>query len=224
MIPTFNKPTNYTQSWSYGCYTEPGGHDAHAHPRRALTGPSYIAQHNMTLDTCESFCVGSGCSLWGVEYGGECYCGNHLSHGSFPTFPDDCDLLCPGDAHEYCGGLNRLSLYGSEPYPPKVIASSHPAVYKHRFLGCWTEGEGSRALLGPRVTSARFMTVERCGNFCIDSGYTGFGLEYGSECYCGNELAKSSKICDAKECNMECSGKEGEVCGGRDTLSLYLWI
>ena len=214
--PGGNPYTPTPQTYSYGCYTEA------SHSKRALAGPSYTNYSSMTLDECEYYCTGY--KFWGVEYGGECYCGNHLSQGSFPTFPTDCSITCPGDDYEKCGGSNRLSLYGTEPHPPKVNPNPHPAVYRYNYLGCWTEGNKRRALEGAAVTSSVFMTVERCANYCIDSGFTIFGLEYGSECYCGNDLARSSYVAYPPECDMSCSGKEGETCGGKDRLSLYHWV
>ncbi|KAK4141379.1 WSC domain-containing protein [Dichotomopilus funicola] len=73
----------------YGCYTEI--------PARALTGSSLIDYEGMTIAVCETHCTGLGFDIWGVEYGGECYCGNALAQGSFPAFSTDCTMPCPGD-------------------------------------------------------------------------------------------------------------------------------
>jgi hypothetical protein len=64
----------------------------------------------MTLESCASFC--SAFSMFGVEYGRECYCGNALGAGSTKA-PNqaDCSFTCPGDGNEYCGAGNRLQLY-----------------------------------------------------------------------------------------------------------------
>ncbi|KAM7194466.1 putative fungistatic metabolite [Naviculisporaceae sp. PSN 640] len=209
----------YVQSYAYGCYTEPSDGK-----QRALTGASYVNRDSMTVDECEYFCTGSGHRLWGVEYTGECYCGNSLSPGSFPTFPDECNIPCPGNSNETCGGLRRLSLYGTDGIAPKGVASSHPQVYRYTELGCITEGNRVRAFSGASLASEKYMTVERCGHYCINSGFTFFGLEYGSECYCGHGPARSSKKAYQKECNMDCSGKKGEICGGMNRLSAYHWV
>lgn len=63
----------------------------------------------MTLEQCASNC--SGFKYWGVEYGGECYCGNSFGTGSVAAKEEDCGFLCPGNNLEYCGAGNRLSVY-----------------------------------------------------------------------------------------------------------------
>ncbi|KUJ12265.1 uncharacterized protein LY89DRAFT_738058 [Mollisia scopiformis] len=86
-----------------GCYTE--GTNS-----RALTGAASYSYGAMTLEMCAASCAGY--TYWGVEYGGECYCGNALSAGSVlaPT-QSDCSFTCPGNALEYCGAGNRLEMY-----------------------------------------------------------------------------------------------------------------
>ncbi|KAH7346612.1 hypothetical protein BKA65DRAFT_281280 [Rhexocercosporidium sp. MPI-PUGE-AT-0058] len=56
----------------------------------------------MTLELCASKCAGT--TYFGVEYGGECYCGNTLDTTSVLT-PNqlECSFTCPGDQFEYCG-------------------------------------------------------------------------------------------------------------------------
>jgi len=77
-----------------GCYTE-------ATNGRALSTKTY-ANDSMTLESCAAFCFPN--SMFGVEYGRECYCGNKLSVGSvYATDQGDCSFLCPGDNTEYCG-------------------------------------------------------------------------------------------------------------------------
>jgi len=86
----------------YGCQTE--GTNV-----RALSGASFYNYPSMTLEQCASNC--SGFKYWGVEYGGECYCGNSFGAGSIAATENDCNFLCPGDNLEYCGAGNRLSVY-----------------------------------------------------------------------------------------------------------------
>ena len=45
--------------------------------------------------------------------------------------------------------------------------------------GCWTEGNGVRALT-PGAYAYDTMTVESCAANC--AGYTYFGVEYGRDC------------------------------------------
>ena len=104
-IPTQTLATKETVgSYTYqGCYTE-------ATKARALTGASFYNYTAMTLEMCASSC--SAFTYWGVEYGGECYCGNTLDATSvLAANQKDCSFTCPGDQYEYCGAGNRLDMY-----------------------------------------------------------------------------------------------------------------
>ncbi|KAK4246156.1 WSC domain-containing protein [Corynascus novoguineensis] len=202
----------------YGCYTEI--------PARALTGSSLIDYENMTIALCETHCTDLAFDIWGVEYGGECYCGNALAQGSFPAFTTDCGMPCPGDAATVCGGPNRLSLYGASETAPTVTPEPHDPVTETQYAGCWTElpsGEG-RALAGAAGFSATAMTVDDCGDYCLNSGFLWFGLEYGAECYCGATLNANSTSAAETDCNMPCSGDSAATCGGSNRLSVYQWV
>lgn len=45
------------------------------------------------------------------------------------------------------------------------------------------------------------------------------GLEAGAECYCGNRLP-ATRV-SLKECNQECKGEKGSMCGAVHRLSVY---
>lgn len=49
--------------------------------------------------------------------------------------------------------------------------------------------------------------------------YSYAGLAYGAECYCGNTLPAAAA--KPEECNSECKGEKGSVCGGVNRLSVY---
>ncbi|KAK4239580.1 hypothetical protein C8A03DRAFT_42811 [Achaetomium macrosporum] len=200
----------------YGCYTEV--------PARALTGSSLVNYTSMTIPDCETYCTGLSFSIWGLEYSGECYCGNALAQGSFPAFSTDCTMPCAGDPTTTCGGPNRLSLFGTSEEPPTVTPYPHPEVTTMQYEGCWTEVSGVRALSGASAFSASVMTVDGCGSYCLNSGFTWFGLEYSAECYCGNELDGNSTAAVETECNMACTGDLNILCGGSDRLSVYQWV
>ena len=46
------------------------------------------------------------------------------------------------------------------------------------------------------------------------------GIEYASECYCGNALSAGS-VLTASGCSMTCSGNSSEYCGGPNRLNFY---
>lgn len=133
-------------------------------------------------------------------------------------------MACPGDALVACGGGNRISLYGTSATAPTVTPYPHAPVTAYQDEGCWTETAGVRALDGPMGFSATAMTVAECGDYCLNSGYLWFGLEYAQECYCGSALSVNSTSVLPAECNMACSGNVAETCGGSNRLSVYQWV
>ncbi|KAG4434028.1 hypothetical protein IFR05_010482 [Cadophora sp. M221] len=104
-----------------GCWTE-------STTGRALGSKTY-SDDFMTLESCAAFC--SAYSMFGVEYGRECYCGNTLGAGSVKAANQaDCSFLCPGDKTTYCGAGSRLQLYalGASSSSSSVSASSTISV------------------------------------------------------------------------------------------------
>ena len=55
------------------------------------------------------------------------------------------------------------------------------------------------------------------------AGYQFFGLQYSSQCFCGNEYDSSATLGDAAEsdCNMPCNGDPTVMCGGSWRNSVY---
>ncbi|KAI1154349.1 hypothetical protein F4825DRAFT_193510 [Nemania diffusa] len=207
------KPT-VTPYVRVGCYEEL--------PTRALTGGDF-PNDAMTLELCASNCAGF--TYFGAEYGRECYCGQFIDARSNVTDDGDCNMICAGDETEYCGGSDRLEMYRLINPPtsttmiptPTVTPVNKPTVSSYAFQGCWTEGDGVRALDSKSI--AGNVTLESCADFCQDYHY--FGTEFGDECHCGDILAASSNKTDLTDCNTPCSGDRSEYCGAGNRLNLY---
>jgi WSC domain. len=141
-------------------------------------------------------------------------------------------MACPGNTEVVCGGPSRLSLYGqSATAPAHTPVPVNEEVTHYVSQGCWTEAIGVRTLNGASVVSS-LMTIYSCGNFCLNNGFLYFGLEYGSECWCGNMINDQSVIGEEEgamsvlesECNMPCAGNSEEDCGAGNRLSVYRWV
>lgn len=202
-----------------GCYTE-------ASNGRALTSASYYDYNAMTLETCASNC--SGFLYWGVEYGGECYCGNSLSSGSVLAATTDCSFTCPGNKVEYCGAGNRLQMYKLTAAGTSTVLSSAtptptigivPSAGPYNYYGCYSEATSTRAL-GAATYNSDQQTVEKCAAAC--SPYLYAGLEYGRECYCANSFASGSVPKPDSDCSMPCAANSTEYCGAGNRLSVYI--
>lgn len=85
----------------------------------------------------------------------------------------------------------------------------------------------SRAILLPRCPTTRHSTVRAPvssltrhaltpvigAQYCADRNYLYAGVEYGSECRCGNGLSYTPTTTNLWECNMSCSGDRSQFCG-----------
>ncbi|KAI9673291.1 MAG: hypothetical protein M1829_004356 [Trizodia sp. TS-e1964] len=81
----------------------------------------------MTLELCAAFCVGT--VYYGLENGGECYCGNTIDPGALavPT-ENNCITPCSGNIAEICGGAHGgrgyISVYSLETSTPPVSSTT----------------------------------------------------------------------------------------------------
>ncbi|KAB5523167.1 hypothetical protein GE09DRAFT_976836, partial [Coniochaeta sp. 2T2.1] len=210
-----------TGQWKYqGCYTE-------ASSGRALSSKQLYgsaSNGNMDLETCGSFCFDNGYSLFGVEYGQQCYCGDKLNAGSvLATNQDDCSTQCPGNSVQYCGAGKRLNVYSVVPEPP-TVGDATTGVWN--YTGCYTEATTGRALSSAKLSgsSSTFgMTIETCVKYCSGKGYSISGVEYGQECYCGEKLnAGSVWATNQNDCSTKCPGNSAQYCGAGGRLNVYI--
>ncbi|NXC54381.1 WSCD1 protein, partial [Aleadryas rufinucha] len=98
-------------------------------------------------------------------------------------------------------------------------AMKHTAEHKGTYMGCFIHDSRERTLKGAVFYDLRKMTVAHCQEACAERAYSYAGLAYGAECYCGNTLPAAAA--KPEECNSECKGEKGSVCGGVNRLSVY---
>ena len=55
----------------------------------------------------------------------------------------------------------------------------------------------------------------------ILSGYRYFGLQYGTQCFCGNSFGRYGRSPNQGECNKPCPANRNEICGGTWRNSVY---
>ncbi|XP_077167195.1 sialate:O-sulfotransferase 1 isoform X2 [Paroedura picta] len=87
------------------------------------------------------------------------------------------------------------------------------------YIGCFGDDARERTLKGAVFYDFRKMTVSHCQEACAERAYIYAGLEYGAECYCGNKLPLV--VAKQEECNNECKGEKGAICGGVNRLSVF---
>ena len=63
------------------------------------------------------------------------------------------------------------------------------------------------------------MTRQKCRQICTSGYFVYFGLENGTDCYCGNTIDKPAYV-SILECNKPCSGDPFEFCGGASRMNI----
>ncbi|KAI4719470.1 WSC-domain-containing protein [Aureobasidium sp. EXF-10727] len=116
-----------------------------------------------------------------------------------------------------CPNIKVATIGAYEQYFKDVTSS-----LKWQYVGCGTDNTGSRTL-NSASTSSNSMTIESCISFCSGKGYTYAGLEYASQCYCGNSVASDRAPQNGilGNCFSPCAGDSSEYCGGSSALSIY---
>ncbi|KAL8962981.1 MAG: hypothetical protein Q9193_000701 [Seirophora villosa] len=95
----------------------------------------------------------------------------------------------------------------------------HPrAIADYTSQGCRTEATRGRALTGNAYFDS-LMTVEKCAAACTK--FPLFGVEYGTECYCGNSFNPGSNPAPEEECSFQCPGNPDQKCGAGNRLNVY---
>ena len=55
----------------------------------------------------------------------------------------------------------------------------------------------------------------------MDEGYAYAGVEFGSECFCGNEPPPEDTIVDQSECDWTCHGDRELICGALWRMNVF---
>ncbi|EEY16875.1 conserved hypothetical protein [Verticillium alfalfae VaMs.102] len=190
---------------------------------------------------CIAACGARGSVFCGTQYHRECWAGNLIP--STQVADANCNFDCSGDLQQICGGngvgngagatyislfadstqwdgnLTRPDSGGGTVTPPVGGPVANPGVGGYKHIGCYTEATQGRAL--PTEGKVTSKTVASCVAACKSLNLKMAGVEYGGECWCGNELRGGSVAAPAKDCNIACGGNAFELCGGGSRLNLY---
>ncbi|XP_017343840.1 WSC domain-containing protein 1 [Ictalurus punctatus] len=97
--------------------------------------------------------------------------------------------------------------------------SNRNTRHKGTYIGCFVNDDKQHALGGTVLYDFRKMTSSLCQDTCSESGYRFAGLEYGTECHCGNRI--SAPQARNEDCNLNCRAERDSLCGGVARLSVY---
>ncbi|KAK4184466.1 WSC domain-containing protein [Podospora australis] len=225
--PSVRAPASLPGITSLGCFQDTGA--------RVLPN-KIIGADDMTAAKCAENCAGY--PYFGTQWSRECYCGTEAPTLAAPA--SECNMPCSGNDNELCGAGMRLNVYSfgaaeatststsstvasstsTSSAPAATSTSSTTGIDGYEYQGCYTDNVPHHVLAG-KVVFDGAMTLAKCAASCKASGYGVFGVEYGSECYCGAKLDDASTKVAESDCSMPCSGDASEKCGNGNRLSVY---
>lgn len=104
---------------------------------------------------------------------------------------------------------------------PATPTPTNASVSGWRYAGDIWGGTNGRALVAAS-TAGSDMTIEKCLAYCDERSFPIAGVEYGGECYCGTVLSNGASLDKTATATMPCGGNVQQLCGGPNTLSLYV--
>ncbi|KAI8624953.1 WSC domain-containing protein [Xylariaceae sp. FL1651] len=117
-----------------------------------------------------------------------------------------------------CGAVSQIG----DPVLPFTDVSK---TLGWRYVACAKDPAGqSRTLAGPVTLDERDMTVDLCVRTCGDKGYRYAGVEYSTQCFCGDDDVAADRMPTngtMGDCGMPCAGDAGQFCGGAARVSVY---
>lgn len=89
-------------------------------------------------------------------------------------------------------------------------------------VACWADGnmsdQGFRILGMPLASGS--VSHENCAQLCADKKMKLAGVEYGSQCMCGNAL-KPGSFEKPSGCKLPCAANKTELCGGEFEIGVF---
>ena len=247
--------TGFPTGWAYyGCYVD--GLNG-----RILQNQQPDNTAGNTNEACVATCAAAGYTIAGTEYSVQCFCGNAIFNGgALAAQQTDCNDACSGNSKEMCGGGSRMSLYSigtPQAYQaPGPQTSGLPAGWFYK--GCLQDNTLSNEDVNAQSTQKETLstlpwkvsdnsnnTIIGCIEQCQTYGYNAAGLEYGSQCFCGDQqnvlvasvpntstdpddaqfftYATPPQIVADSQCNVLCTGAPQYMCGAGNLLSYYAY-
>eukprot|EP01113_Clastostelium_recurvatum_P034898 TRINITY_DN4795_c0_g2_i5.p1 TRINITY_DN4795_c0_g2~~TRINITY_DN4795_c0_g2_i5.p1 ORF type:complete len:1282 (-),score=325.43 TRINITY_DN4795_c0_g2_i5:874-4719(-) len=173
----------------------------------------------MDQDLCKAMCAGLGYHIVGLQQNTHCFCASY-DRSSVPVADAACQPgNCQNNSTQNCGGeLVNHVFHTSDPVP-----ASSPS---YEYVGCYRDDirQGMRDLNMLGVTTSLGgdivfgMTPRLCISLCYSLGASYAGLQYGSECFCGNSYGRYGS---SNWCNFGCQSESWSTCGGNAANDIY---
>ncbi|KAI1879250.1 hypothetical protein JX265_002204 [Neoarthrinium moseri] len=94
---------------------------------------------------------------------------------------------------------------------------------KWKYVGCVSDPAGQSRTLDGAQQDKPDMTVDACIKYCDGAGYSYAGVEYRTQCFCGNGVAPDRLPSNGTMgvCEFKCGGDAKQICGGYGQASVY---
>lgn len=119
--------------------------------------------------------------------------------------------------------VNKTCLIQSGSFYPHELPNTcrHGQMTFGKYLGCYADQKKLRLLTGFYGNYANTNSPSACLDICIQAGFMYAGVQYASECFCGESLPQASAAVADHLCDMKCPGNATQHCGGYFTMNIY---
>ncbi|KAK9420758.1 putative WSC domain-containing protein [Seiridium unicorne] len=131
-----------------------------------------------------------------------------------------CNPIQPGPEEAVyqhgCGAVNEIG----DPVLPFTDMSK---TLKWKYVGCVKDPAGQSRTLDGTQQDKPDMTVDACIKYCEGAGFSYAGLEYKTQCFCGNGVAEDRMPANGTtgQCEYKCGGDAKQICGGYGQATVY---
>jgi protein xylosyltransferase len=107
-------------------------------------------------------------------------------------------------------------------YPSKLPNSCPSGNYiANRSIGCFKDSKKNRLLSKLYSNFKESNSAKKCIQTCLQSGFLFAGVQYSTECFCGNTEPDIKHKLPDSSCNMKCPADQKSICGGYFTMNVY---
>jgi hypothetical protein len=199
-----------------GCFTDTNS------GTRALAA-DFSLNTGLTIERCQAACDAGGYGFAGVEFGRECYCDYSIRFSAVAAAATECNVPCGGNTNQTCGGASRINIFGNgKALPTTPAAVVGPGAISWASNGCFTDNSiGTRTLALHLEPATGGVTPQTCVNTCAAANQTVAGVEFGSECWCGNVVnVNATKVAD-NQCGTACDANPAFFCGDNNRINIF---
>lgn len=90
----------------------------------------------------------------------------------------------------------------------------------YRYIGCYGDDGSPRRLPVLLHSSATSNSIDLCYQAATKAGYRYFGVQYGAECWAGDDLG-AAVVLGETSCATPCASNAAQVCGNAGANSVY---